>query len=102
MPSEKFAERLRALEEHRSPPPRDTGYSSFERLLAVCFAVFGSVLCFLVLKGMTLAYFGPEEFAALTAALGPRDPGSAFGLWFSGADPVSQTIADLLRPTLRL
>lgn len=102
MPSEKFAQRLKALEEQRTTPARESGCSGFERVLALGFAVFGSLLCFLALKGMTLAYVGPEEFAALTAALGPREAQSSISLWFTGADPVTQTIADLLSPYFHL
>ena len=101
MPSEKFAQRLRALEEARSPPARESDQSVFERFLAFAMALVASVLCFLMLKGVTLAYFGPEEFMFLTAALGPNDAGSRIGLWIAGIDPVTQAIADILGPTFR-
>jgi hypothetical protein len=101
MPSEKFAQRLKALEESRAPVKRESDQSVVERLLAFGMSLVASAVCFLVLKGLTLAYFGPVEFAALTSSLGPLDTNSTLGLWVTGIDPVSQAIADFFEPTFR-
>lgn len=101
MPSEKFAQRLKALEESRAPVKRESDQSMGERVLAFAMSLVASAVCFLVLKGLTLAYFGPEDFIALTTRLGSFDAGSALGLWVTGIDPVSQSIADFFGPSFR-
>ncbi len=98
MPSERFEQRLKQMQELRAPPPPRAHHSVVQRLSALAIAISFSSLFFLVLKGMTLAYFGPEGFADLTAALGPEARPGGLNLWISGPDPVSRTIADIIAP----
>lgn len=100
MPSERFEQRLKQIQDARGTPQPPAHHSVLERLVALSMAVAASTLFFLFLKGMTLAYFGPEGFAELTAALGPESRSTGLNLWITGPDPITRSIADILSPAL--
>lgn len=73
------------------------------QLAAIGVALTGAVAAFFLLKGATLAYFGPEEFTALMAPLTGTDPqvaSAGLHVWLGAVDPVSDLVARTLRPGL--
>lgn len=96
--------KARILEERRSHQRRRTSPAA-RRIGGLALALCAALVCFFVLKGATLAYFGDEGFARLTAATSAPsasmpEGSPALRFWLSGIDPVSRVIADALSPAL--
>ena len=69
-------------------------------LTTAVIAPLGAVAVFFLLKGVLLAIQGEAGFAQHMAAV---DPGARMGglrLWLAGIDPVTELLAQFLRPML--
>jgi len=83
-------------ERHRRARP------AARRTLAIASAAAATVVCFFLLKGATLAYYGEAGFARITASPAETettaDTPASLRLWITGIDPVTRLIANTLAP----
>jgi uncharacterized membrane protein (DUF4010 family) len=103
MPTESFNHRLVRVMEARAAIAQRSNNTLPAQIAAIAFAILGASAAFFLLKAGTLAYFGREEFSALTAPLTGADAviaSAGFGQWLGGIDPITEVLARTLRPDL--
>lgn len=103
MKSDNYNHRLARVLEARAAVAQRQNNPLPGQIGAILVALIGAAGMFFILKGATLAYFGPEEFSALTAPLTAQDSvvaSAGVHLWLGGIDPVSEVIARTLNPSL--
>ena len=98
MPDARYMARMERVLEKRAQQQRKARRMPTRRLGGVIAALLAASACFFLLKAATLAYFGTERFAAITAPVAQGEGVPELRFWLAGPDPLTRLLADALSP----
>lgn len=98
MPSARYLARMERVLETRMQQERKARRPLLRRMPGILAALLAASICFIALKGATLAYLGPARFEGIAAPVVQGDELAGLRFWLAGPDPASQLVARAIAP----